>query len=211
MKKMNQKGFTMAELLIVVAIIAIMVAIAIPVFTSTVEKAKVGTGLANARAAYAEAVTAEIAKGTTSNISVTIDPDLPDNTQMNVNNTAHTITITCNNVSDSFNFDDDVTVNDSAAATTYTLSTTITDDTTLTAALANDNVYTAVFASAASDSYSSFTQYYTKNGDAYTETDVADANDFDTNKADLYKATTAPTKVASGANYSNSNTYYIKS
>ena len=33
MKQTNRKGFTLAELLIVVAIIAVLVAIAIPVFT----------------------------------------------------------------------------------------------------------------------------------------------------------------------------------
>ena len=57
MKKINQKGFTMAELLIVVAIIAVLVAIAIPVFTTQLEKAREGTDLANIRSAYAECTT----------------------------------------------------------------------------------------------------------------------------------------------------------
>ena len=57
MKRLNKKGFTMAELLIVVAIIAILVAIAIPVFTGQLEKAKEATDEANIRSAYAEAVT----------------------------------------------------------------------------------------------------------------------------------------------------------
>ncbi len=55
MKKLNKKGFTLAELLIVVAIIAVLVAIAIPVFTSQLEKAREATDAANLRAAYAEA------------------------------------------------------------------------------------------------------------------------------------------------------------
>lgn len=55
MKKLDKKGFTLAELLIVVAIIAVLVAIAIPVFTTQLEKAKEATDLANIRAAYAEA------------------------------------------------------------------------------------------------------------------------------------------------------------
>ncbi len=54
MKKNNKKGFTLAELLIVVAIIAVLVAIAIPVFTAQLEKSREATDLANIRAAYAE-------------------------------------------------------------------------------------------------------------------------------------------------------------
>ena len=40
MKKMNKKGFTLAELLIVLAIMAILIAIAIPVFSAQLEKAR---------------------------------------------------------------------------------------------------------------------------------------------------------------------------
>ena len=54
MKKMNKKGFTLAELLIVVAIIAVLVAIAIPIFTSQLEKSREATDASNIRAAYAE-------------------------------------------------------------------------------------------------------------------------------------------------------------
>lgn len=57
MKKTNKKGFTLAELLVVVAIIAVLVAIAIPIFTSQLEKAREATDVANIRAAYAEATT----------------------------------------------------------------------------------------------------------------------------------------------------------
>lgn len=49
-KKMNKKGFTLMEMLIVVAIIAILVAIAIPTFTGSIEKAKKATDDANFRA-----------------------------------------------------------------------------------------------------------------------------------------------------------------
>ena len=56
MKKMNKKGFTLAELLIVVAIIAVLVAIAIPVFSAQLDKAKIATEQANARSVYGEAV-----------------------------------------------------------------------------------------------------------------------------------------------------------
>jgi len=58
LRKNNKKGFTLAELLIVVAIIAVLVAIAIPVFTSQLEKSREATDLSNIRSAYAEVVTA---------------------------------------------------------------------------------------------------------------------------------------------------------
>ena len=64
-KKNNNKGFTLAELLIVVAIIAVLVAIAIPVFTTQLERSREATDLANIRSAYAEAMTDYIAKGAT--------------------------------------------------------------------------------------------------------------------------------------------------
>ena len=53
-KLSSKKGFTLAELLIVVAIIAVLVAISIPIFTSQLEKAKEATDEANLRSAYAE-------------------------------------------------------------------------------------------------------------------------------------------------------------
>ena len=58
MKKNNNKGFTLAELLIVVAIIAVLTAIAIPVFTSQLEKSRESVDLANIRSYYAEIVPA---------------------------------------------------------------------------------------------------------------------------------------------------------
>ena len=57
----NKKGFTLMEMLIVVAIIAILVAIAIPVFSNQLEKVREATDAANIRAAYAEALTKYIA------------------------------------------------------------------------------------------------------------------------------------------------------
>ena len=52
----KKKGFTLAELLVVVAIIAVLVAISIPIFTSQLDKAKASTDAANVRAAKAAAV-----------------------------------------------------------------------------------------------------------------------------------------------------------
>lgn len=52
----NKKGFTLAELLVVVAIVGILVAISIPVFTAQLSKARLATNQANMRAAKAAAV-----------------------------------------------------------------------------------------------------------------------------------------------------------
>lgn len=52
----NTKGFTLMEMLIVVAIIAILIAIAIPTFTAQLEKAREAADIANIRSAYSEAM-----------------------------------------------------------------------------------------------------------------------------------------------------------
>ena len=67
MKKNNKKGFTLAELLIVVAIIAVLVAISIPVFTTQLHKAKVATDEANCRSLYADLQTAFLTDGYNAN------------------------------------------------------------------------------------------------------------------------------------------------
>lgn len=68
--KQNRKGFTLAELLIVVAIIAVLVAVAIPVFTSQLEKSREATDAANVRSAYAEVVTHYLDKASIITINV---------------------------------------------------------------------------------------------------------------------------------------------
>ena len=52
--KMNKKGFTLIEMLVVIAIIAILVAIVIPTVTNATEKAKQATDLANIRSLVAQ-------------------------------------------------------------------------------------------------------------------------------------------------------------
>ena len=54
----GESGFTLSELLIVVAIIAVLVAVSIPIFTKQLEKSREATDLANMRAAKAAAIAA---------------------------------------------------------------------------------------------------------------------------------------------------------
>ena len=68
--KKNNKGFTLAELLIVVAIIAVLVAIAIPVFTNQLEKSREATDVANVRSAYAEVMTQYLEDGSAASMTV---------------------------------------------------------------------------------------------------------------------------------------------
>lgn len=51
-KTRRSKGFTLAELLIVVAIIAVLVAISIPIFSRQLERSRDATTVANIRSAY---------------------------------------------------------------------------------------------------------------------------------------------------------------
>ncbi len=55
-KTTTEYGFTLAELLIVVAIIAVLVAISIPILNNKLEKSRESTDIANMRSAYALAV-----------------------------------------------------------------------------------------------------------------------------------------------------------
>lgn len=51
MKKMNKKGFTLIEMLVVIAIIAILVSIIVPVVGNSTAKAAAATNAANLRSA----------------------------------------------------------------------------------------------------------------------------------------------------------------
>ena len=57
-KLLNKKGFTLMEMLIVVAIIVILVAISIPAFSSSLDSAREASDEANLRSAKAAAVLA---------------------------------------------------------------------------------------------------------------------------------------------------------
>lgn len=72
MKKMNKKGFTLIEMLVVIAIIAVLVAIVIPTVGSATEKAKEAADVANIRSAIAEVTTNALAGGTVLSKDVTM-------------------------------------------------------------------------------------------------------------------------------------------
>lgn len=55
MKRHGNRGFTLIEMLIVVGIIAVLVAVSIPMVNSSLEKARIATDMANERAAKAAA------------------------------------------------------------------------------------------------------------------------------------------------------------
>ena len=69
--KMNKKGFTLIEMLVVIAIIAVLVSIVIPVVGSATEKAKEAADAANIRAAIAEITTKALMDG--GNPTATVD------------------------------------------------------------------------------------------------------------------------------------------
>ena len=60
--KQNRSGFTLMEMLIVIALIAVLVAVAIPAIASQLERSREAADLANVRAAYAQ-VSAEALLG----------------------------------------------------------------------------------------------------------------------------------------------------
>ena len=61
MKKMNKKGFTIVELVIVIAVIAILAGVMIPTFSSIVTKAQESAEVQKIAAAYKEAVALDLA------------------------------------------------------------------------------------------------------------------------------------------------------
>lgn len=73
MKRTGKKGFTLAELLIVVAIIGVLVGISIPIFTAQLNKSKIATNQANVRAAKAAAVSDYLGNGITTDKSYLYD------------------------------------------------------------------------------------------------------------------------------------------
>ena len=63
MKRRDNRGFTLIEMLIVVGIIAVLVAVSIPMVNSSLEKARIATDAANERAAKATMLTTYLTGG----------------------------------------------------------------------------------------------------------------------------------------------------
>lgn len=122
-KLQSKKGFTLMEMLIVVAIIAVLVAIAIPVFNGALTKSKEAADVANVRATYAEWQTSMLTENTkapTSNDAFLAGPDngtaivLNYPKKLTVSNDG-TITYTASKLTD--------TANDNSKVYTWTLGT----------------------------------------------------------------------------------------
>lgn len=69
-KKTGSFGFTLAEMLIVVAIIGVLTATAVPIFSSVNERAREATDLANIRSAYAEVMVEVVVDQSTTHSAV---------------------------------------------------------------------------------------------------------------------------------------------
>ena len=115
--KNNKKGFTLAELLVVVAIIAVLVAIAIPVFSAATDKATFTADLATARANYAEqvvdAMTKQDYKGGTITITATSIGTGITNSNVEAGSDGHSYKVTLKSNSSytqTVNVDSDVTI-----------------------------------------------------------------------------------------------------
>jgi len=75
MKNTNKKGFTIVELVIVIAVIAILAAVLIPTFSSVIHNANASSALQEVKQAYVEAYSDALAKnsGNLSNLKVATD------------------------------------------------------------------------------------------------------------------------------------------
>ena len=91
MKKLNKKGFTLVEMLVVIAIIAILVAIIIPTTTSATTKAKAATDAANLRSALATATIKSLDGADVSKLTAA-DLGIPANSKLDSG--AFTLTVT---------------------------------------------------------------------------------------------------------------------
>ena len=96
MKKMNKKGFTLIEMLVVIAIIAVLVSIVIPTVSNSTKKAQEAADVANIRSAVAQYQINYL-----NDSSVTwAAPTLKFADKYNYNATTGVITYTCETLTD---------------------------------------------------------------------------------------------------------------
>ena len=149
--KENKKGFTLAELLIVVAIIAVLVAISIPIFTSQLEKSRDAVTVSNLRAAYAEAQASYLTNSTSTSAQTEGDVTY---TPTNTGATVVVKNVVAKGTVDGFNgLDTELTQFDHNGCTTMGNSKNGKDgkfDVTFTYTVAADGSVTIVAAAAAS-------------------------------------------------------------
>ncbi len=74
MKKINKKGFTIVELVIVIAVIAILAAVLIPTFSGIIKKANQSAVQQTAAALYKEAYALDLSDGTLDGYEGAKDP-----------------------------------------------------------------------------------------------------------------------------------------
>ncbi len=113
MKKTNKKGFTIVELVIVIAVIAILAAVLIPTFTSISNRAKESAALQEAKNAYTAAYANALADGL-----IDIKDDINNNETDGIQIKSGDFTFTLINgvlndvdVDDDSKYDDDYTFN----------------------------------------------------------------------------------------------------
>jgi len=120
----NKKGFTLAELLIVVAIIAILVAIMIPVFGKSRANAILAKNAANVRSVYAEKVVTALEAPNAGTITINMNGNeckLSGGAAVKWNSSDHVIEVTVANATignkagdpttEVIDVDSDVTIN----------------------------------------------------------------------------------------------------
>lgn len=90
-KKRSKKGFTLVEMLIVIAIIAILIAIAIPIFSAQLSAAETRVQEANMRSASSLAYADYMLAGSTDQVAYYYTVD-EDNSNMTLQSTSSAIT-----------------------------------------------------------------------------------------------------------------------